>query len=158
GRGLPFCAGARHAPHRRPGHGHRPPVDGPRRPAQHPRGDPVPAAPQRKGRGKREEGRGGQGVTLPSVRHMTATGFLVWKGPGLLHWHRRNQLWLPFGGHIEANEDPVQTVLREIEEESGIAAELITRGQVYPFAEPRQLPPPVTILLERATDGRVWHE
>ena len=92
------------------------------------------------------------------IRHLTATGFLVWEDRVLLHWHRKNQLWLPFGGHIEENEDPVQTVLREIEEESGIAAELIARTPVYPFDEPRQLPPPVTILLERATDGRVWHE
>ena len=89
---------------------------------------------------------------------MTATGFLVWEERVLLHWHRKNRLWLPFGGHIEENEDPVQTVLREIEEESGIAAELIVTASPFPFEEPRQLPPPVTILLERATDGRLWHE
>ncbi len=93
-----------------------------------------------------------------SLRHMTATGFLVWDGKVLLHWHRKNRLWLPFGGHIEPGEDPVQTVLREVEEESGIAAEVIHRSPPYPFAEPRQLPPPVTILLERATDGQTWHE
>ena len=89
---------------------------------------------------------------------MTATGFLVWQDRVLLHWHRKNRLWLPFGGHIEENEDPVQTVLREIEEESGIAAQLIVRTPPFPFDEPRQLSPPVTILLERATDGRMWHE
>lgn len=97
-------------------------------------------------------------LPLPSIRHLTATGFLVWEDRVLLHWHRKNQLWLPFGGHIEENEDPVQTVLREIEEESGIAAELIVHTAVFPFDEPRQLPPPVTILLERASDGEVWHE
>lgn len=89
---------------------------------------------------------------------MTATGFLVWEERVLLHWHRKNRLWLPFGGHIEEHEDPVQTVLREIEEESGIAAELLRLTSPYPFDEPRQLPPPVTILLERATDGQMWHE
>ncbi len=94
----------------------------------------------------------------PPLRHMTATGFLVWDGKVLLHWHRKNRLWLPFGGHIEPGEDPVQTVLREVEEESGIAAEVINRAPPYPFDEPRQLPPPVTILLERATDGQTWHE
>ncbi len=92
------------------------------------------------------------------VRHMTATGFLVWEERVLLHWHRKNRLWLPFGGHIEENEDPVQTVLREIEEECGIAARLIERGARFAFDEPRQLSPPVTILLERATDGQLWHE
>lgn len=89
---------------------------------------------------------------------MTATGFLVWQDCTLLHWHRKNRLWLPFGGHIEENEDPVQTVLREIEEECGIPAELLPLTVPFPFPEPRQLPPPVTILLERATDGQVWHE
>jgi 8-oxo-dGTP diphosphatase len=95
---------------------------------------------------------------VPSVRHLTATGFLVWEDRVLLRWHRKNQLWLPMGGHIEANEDPVQAVLREVEEESGIAAQLITRGSPFPFEYPVQLPPPVTILLERATDGKTWHE
>jgi 8-oxo-dGTP pyrophosphatase MutT (NUDIX family) len=93
-----------------------------------------------------------------SLRHMTATGFLVWEDRVLLHWHRKNRLWLPFGGHIEENEDPVQTVLREVEEESGIAAELIEIRPPFPFEEPRQLVPPVAVLLERATDGRQWHE
>jgi 8-oxo-dGTP pyrophosphatase MutT (NUDIX family) len=92
------------------------------------------------------------------IRHLTATGFLVHEGRVLLHWHRKNRLWLPFGGHIEENEDPVQTVLREIEEECGIAAALIPHGPRFDFAEPRQLQPPVTILLERATDGQTWHE
>lgn len=92
------------------------------------------------------------------IRHLTATGFLVHEGRVLLHWHRKNQLWLPFGGHIEGNEDPVQTVLREIEEECGITAMLIPHGPRYDFEEPRQIQPPVTILLERATDGQTWHE
>lgn len=92
------------------------------------------------------------------VRHLTATGFLVWQGQVLLHWHRKNRLWLPFGGHIEQNEDPVQTVLREVEEECGIAAELLPGPPPLPMGEQRQLPPPVTILLERATDGETWHE
>lgn len=97
--------------------------------------------------------------SLSGVRHLTATGFVVWRGRVLLHWHRKNRLWLPFGGHIEANEDPVECVLREVEEETGIAVAII--GASPPFAgfdEPRQLPAPVTILLERAFDGRDWHE
>lgn len=96
---------------------------------------------------------------LSGVRHLTATGFVVWRGQVLLHWHRKNRLWLPFGGHIEANEDPVECVLREVEEETGIAAEIFGSPPSFAgFAEPRQLPAPVTILLERAFDGREWHE
>ena len=43
-RGLPRGHGARHAAHRRPRHGHRPPGDDPHRRAQHPRRHPLPGA------------------------------------------------------------------------------------------------------------------
>ena len=47
-------------------------------------------------------------------RHLTVTGFVVHEGLVALHWHQKLAMWLPAGGHIEANEDPVQAVLREI--------------------------------------------
>lgn len=93
-----------------------------------------------------------------TIRHMTATGFLVWQGRVLLHWHRKNQLWLPFGGHIEANEDPVQCVLREVEEECGVAVELFGYQTPYALTDLLQLPPPMTILIEPVTDGTTRHE
>lgn len=94
----------------------------------------------------------------PGERHLTATGFVTWQDKVLLHWHRKNRLWLPFGGHIESNEDPVQCVLREVEEETGLTVELYGFPDTLAFEEPRQLPPPVTILVESATDGMHWHE
>ena len=81
------------------------------------------------------------------LRHLTVTGFLVHEGRVLLHWHRRNQIWLPMGGHIEANEDPIEAVLREVEEEAGVAAEVLPTAAPYPFSNIRQRPPPATILL-----------
>jgi 8-oxo-dGTP diphosphatase len=42
----------------------------------------------------------------------------------LLGDHRKSGLWLPPGGHVEADEDPHQAVIREAREELGIAAEL----------------------------------
>jgi len=65
----------------------------------------------------------------------------------LLHWHRRNQLWLPMGGHIEANEDPIEAVVREVLEESGVEAEVLAAAPPLPFANIPQRPPPATILL-----------
>jgi 8-oxo-dGTP pyrophosphatase MutT (NUDIX family) len=38
----------------------------------------------------------------------------------LLVDHRNAQLWLPPGGHVEPDEDPVQTARRELAEELGI--------------------------------------
>jgi 8-oxo-dGTP diphosphatase len=98
------------------------------------------------------------GPSAATVRHFTATGFLTWQGRVLLHWHRRNHLWLPFGGHVEENEDPVQCVLREVEEETGIKTAIFGASAPYSFAEPPQLAPPVTILLERVSDGTEIHE
>lgn len=84
-------------------------------------------------------------------RHFTVSGFVSQGGQTALHWHRLG-LWLPPGGHIEANEDPIQAVLREVLEETGIEVEVLGEP---PFAEldrvrkgnvePPQLPPPVTI-------------
>jgi 8-oxo-dGTP pyrophosphatase MutT (NUDIX family) len=81
-------------------------------------------------------------------RHFTATAFVVKDGRTLLHWHRRLQQWMPPGGHIEPDEDPVQTVLREVREETGLAAEIIPVSAKLPFPYPEQLPAPYTILVE----------
>ena len=82
-------------------------------------------------------------------RHFTATGFLVEDDRTLLHWHRRLQQWMPPGGHIEPDEDPVQAVLREVLEETGLAAEVLPTGHgALDFPYPEQVPPPYTILVE----------
>lgn len=82
------------------------------------------------------------------IRHFTATAFVVDGSRTLLHWHRRLQQWMPPGGHIELNEDPVQAVLREVHEETGITAEVIRTTAALPFDYPEQLPVPYTILVE----------
>ncbi len=84
----------------------------------------------------------------PVHRHFTATGFVVERSRTLLHWHKRLQQWMPPGGHIEPDEDPVQAVLREIREETGLTCEVIPPAAPLPFAYPEQLPPPYTILVE----------
>ena len=77
-------------------------------------------------------------------RHFTVTGFLSHDGRTALHWHRLKS-WLPPGGHIETNENPIEAVLREIMEETGIRAEILNGYARFPFAMPDQLPPPVNI-------------
>jgi 8-oxo-dGTP pyrophosphatase MutT (NUDIX family) len=81
-------------------------------------------------------------------RHLTATAFVVKDGRTLLHWHKRLQQWLPPGGHMEPNEDPVQTALREVREETGLTTEVIATGSSLSFDYPEQLPAPYTILVE----------
>ncbi len=85
-------------------------------------------------------------------RHFTVTGFLSHDGRTALHWHRLNA-WLPPGGHIEPDEDPIQAVLRELLEETGIEAELLNAEPRFPHATPAQLPPPVNIGVYDLPDG-----
>ena len=85
-------------------------------------------------------------------RHFTATGFLVDNTCVLLHWHQKVKAWLPLGGHVDENEDPVTTVLREIKEESGIIATVFNTGSNFEFDNPRQIISPYTILLEDIDD------
>lgn len=42
-----------------------------------------------------------------------------------LVWHPRLELWLPAGGHVEVDEGAAEAALREIEEETGLRAELL---------------------------------
>ncbi|MSQ42196.1 MAG: NUDIX domain-containing protein [Dehalococcoidia bacterium] len=77
-------------------------------------------------------------------RHFTVSGFVSDGECTALHWHRIGK-WLPPGGHIEPDEDPLQAVLREVREETGIEVEVVRTAPAFPHRQPPQLPPPVTI-------------
>ena len=91
-------------------------------------------------------------------RHFTATGFVIQGDRTLLHWHQRLEAWMPPGGHIEPHEDPVQAVLREIHEETGVTAEIIPSVPALPFTYPGQVQPPYTILLEDSREPGQPHQ
>ena len=85
-------------------------------------------------------------------RHFTATGFVVDGDRVLLHWHRKVKAWLPPGGHIHPGEDPVQAVLREISEETGLSAQVVPTGPLLELDYPEQVPAPVVIMVEDIHD------
>jgi 8-oxo-dGTP pyrophosphatase MutT (NUDIX family) len=62
----------------------------------------------------------------PDVPRKHLVSYFVPIDPGrgslLLVDHINARLWLPPGGHIEPDEDPYQTVVRELEEELGVGA------------------------------------
>ena len=96
---------------------------------------------------------------MTTVRHFTATGFVVHKDATLLHWHPKVKMWLPPGGHIEPNEDPVQAALREIEEETGVKAEVVPTGTPVDLDYPEQVHAPFTIEIEDIDDPvQGWHQ
>ena len=89
------------------------------------------------------------------IRHFTATGFVINGDATLLHWHHRVKAWLPPGGHIEPDEDPVQAILREVKEETGLDVQLIPTQQIPHISNLEQVPPPRTILVEDVYDQKV---
>ncbi|MBI4338654.1 MAG: NUDIX domain-containing protein [Chloroflexi bacterium] len=93
-------------------------------------------------------------------RHFTVTAFVSAQGHTLLHWHTKNRMWLPPGGHIEADEDPVQAALREALEEAGFPVELLPTAQAFSYTSPVQLLAPATIMVEDipATPGELAHQ
>ena len=99
-----------------------------------------------------------QSISMPESpipRHFTATGFVVNGDATLLHWHHRVQAWLPPGGHVEPDEDPVQAVLREVKEETGLDVELFPTQYVPEISNLDQVPAPRTILVEDVYDQKV---
>ena len=74
------------------------------------------------------------------------------RGSVALHWHRKVKAWLPPGGHVEPNEDPVQAVLREVLEETGLEVEVVPTSSVIALTYPEQVLPPYTIMVEDIHD------
>ena len=58
------------------------------------------------------------------TRHFTATVLIVHGNRVLLHRHKKFGSLLPVGGHIDRDELPEETALREAKEEAGLAIEL----------------------------------
>lgn len=58
-------------------------------------------------------------------KHFTASALIIDNGKVLLLYHKKLGVWLYPGGHIEKNETPDQTVIREVKEETGLDIEII---------------------------------
>ena len=87
------------------------------------------------------------------TRHFTATGFVVNGDATLLHWHKKVQEWLPPGGHVDLNEDPVQTTLREIKEETGFDVEIVPTQKPLRVSNLDQIYAPHSIMIEDVVDS-----
>jgi ADP-ribose pyrophosphatase YjhB (NUDIX family) len=60
------------------------------------------------------------------VREFISTVFVVRNGKVLMTWNKKVNNWIPIGGHIETNELPCSSVIREAKEESGLDIELVS--------------------------------
>lgn len=80
-------------------------------------------------------------------RHFTATAVIVDAGRVLLLEHRKLGVWLPPGGHIDADEDPEQAVRREVREEVGLEVHILCDERpTHPAVT--TVPTPYTIQVE----------
>lgn len=65
--------------------------------------------------------------------HITGSGFVInpKRDKLLLNYHQKLNKWIQFGGHLESNEDVINTAKRETKEETGINEILILSEQIY---------------------------
>lgn len=63
---------------------------------------------------------------MEPIREFLSTVFVVKQGKVLMTWNKKVNNWIPIGGHIEPNELPCSSVIREAKEESGLDIDLIS--------------------------------
>ncbi|MCL2834155.1 MAG: NUDIX domain-containing protein [Treponema sp.] len=83
--------------------------------------------------------------------HFTATGIVFnSKMQILMIRHKKLNVWLPPGGHIEDNELPQEAVLREVLEETGIRSKVLQVSSQLSLSDNhcRELERPFILLLE----------
>lgn len=97
---------------------------------------------------------------METTRHFTASVHVVEDGAALLHDHKRLDLWLPPGGHLDRDELPHEAALREAREETGLDLELVAEREDIPSPTVRQLPQPRHFQLAdiNECDGEVGHQ
>lgn len=84
--------------------------------------------------------------------HFTATGLVINRAgnKALLIFHKKLQLWLPAGGHVDQGELPHEAAIREVFEETGIRATIINASEALDLQAGTeiQLPAPRFVLHE----------
>ena len=86
------------------------------------------------------------------TRDFVSTVYIVKDGKVLLVFHKKLNMWLPPGGHIDKDELPCDAARREVLEETGLKVELI--GKEEPLgAGVKKLVHPIVLQLEDIHEG-----
>lgn len=98
---------------------------------------------------------------METTRHFTATVYVVNDGATAFHEHPRLGIHLPPGGHVERDELPHRTAIREVEEEIGLTPTLLAEAPDVDAPAGRPLPRPEHVMLYDVNvheDGSVGHQ
>jgi 8-oxo-dGTP pyrophosphatase MutT (NUDIX family) len=97
---------------------------------------------------------------METTRHFTATVYLVHDGATALHEHPKLGIRLPPGGHVDRDELPHETALREAREETGLTPTLLTDHADIASETARTIPRPRHLMLADVNrfDDRVGHQ
>ena len=79
--------------------------------------------------------------------------FVVHRGKVRLVYHKKYREWLPIGGHVELDEDPLQAVYREVKEESGLKVRLLAKAPDIHHPGVKPLPTPDYVDVHRIGKG-----
>lgn len=83
----------------------------------------------------------------------TASTMIVSEGKVLLHMHAKFHTWLQVGGHMEANELPHDTALREAREEAGVDVTFFNPKQRLVFPQLQTVISPMHVRLIDTNQG-----
>jgi 8-oxo-dGTP diphosphatase len=88
-------------------------------------------------------------------KHFTASAVVIEQSHILLVHHKRIGAWLPPGGHIEEDELPYQTAVRETKEETGLSVAILSAPvPETATANAFFLPEPLCIHTVKATEAK----
>lgn len=97
---------------------------------------------------------------METTRHFTATVYVVHDGATALHEHGRLGIRIPPGGHVDRDELPHETAIRECREEMGLTPTIIPADEPLETETGRSLPRPRRQMLYDidVLDGVVAHQ
>lgn len=97
-------------------------------------------------------------------KHFTVSVYIVSLISGvkklLLHKHKKLNMWLPVGGHIEFGETPIDAAIREAKEESDLDIEIVTQEKLFESDVVKQLVTPLALMEQEIPpyNGKALHK